>query len=158
MRPIRLAFIIASLICVVFFAFFLLVNNEKREVKNLIITYNNLLQKANFELNSNLMRNLTTEQNFKKIDNYIAYLYKTRRVIKGEVKDIEFEDVKVKKDFSTVLTRERWLYFYADPATKQPISEFYEVIYGNTYHLRKIKGRWVLDKLQSREIGGKAEG
>lgn len=144
------------ILCISFFAIFILSQGEKREVKNLVIAYNNVLQKAHFELKSSLMEKLTTEKELRKIDNYMTYLYKNRRIFKGEIKDITFEDVKVDKDSATVVTKERWVYLYVDPATKQPVSEIYDVIYGNTYFLKKIEGHWVVDALVSKEIGGKA--
>ncbi len=136
---------------------FFLSQGEKQEVKNLVIAYNNVLQKAHFELKSSLMEKLTSEKELQKIANYMAYLYKNRRVFKGEIKDIQFKDIKVEKDSATLVTKERWVYFYVDPVTKQSVSEVYDMIYGNIYYLKKIEGHWVVDNLVSKRIGGKAE-
>jgi hypothetical protein len=141
---------------IVFLSIFVLSYGEKQEVKNLVITYNNVLQKAYLELNPNLMEKFTSERELKKIDNYIAYLYKNGKILKGKLKDIKFKDIKVEKDRATVIAIERWEYLYIDPIARQPISELYDVTYGSTYYLKKIRGHWVVDELQSREIGGKA--
>lgn len=130
---------------------------EMREVKNLVITHNSVLQKAHFELKSGMMENLTSEKKFRKIDNYMAYLYKNKKSLKADIKDIKFESIEIDKDKAVAVTQERWLYNYVDPLTKLPVSEVYDVHYGNTYYLKKTHGRWVVDDLESKEIGGKTE-
>lgn len=136
----------------------LLQEGERRELKNLVITYNNMLLKAHMELKSDYMQRLTSPTEFSKIDNYLAYLLKNRRTMRGEIREIKFDDIKVSGGQAMVLTREHWSYYYVDPGTEQPVSEVYEVVYGNTYHLKKQSGHWVVDNLESKEILGKTEG
>lgn len=155
-----LKIIIAAVIVIgiAFLVMFVLSQGKDREVKNLVLTYNAVLQKGYYDLSSSGMEKLTSEEEFKRIDNYMAYLLKNKKVFKGEMKSIDFKDVKVSKGSATVVTKERWVYLYLDPATKQPISETYDVVYGNTYYLKKVQGHWVVDDLVSKEIGGKIEG
>jgi hypothetical protein len=77
---------------------------------------------------------------------------KNRRLIRGELKEMQFEDISVEKDTATVITKERWIWEYIDPVSKNAISETYDDLNGNTYHLKKIKGHWVIDDLVSRVI------
>ena len=143
-------------VLIVFAVMFLFEEGKKREVKNLVIAYNTLITKAHLEMNAGLMKRLTSDWQIKKIDSYIAYNLKNKRIIKGELKDFEFKDVDIEDDLATIITTERWLWMYVDPATKNPISELFDELYGNTYHLKKVEGLWVVDDLESNFIG-KAE-
>jgi predicted N-acyltransferase len=144
--------------CVTLVLTCVLFQGEKREVKNLVLAYNNMLLRAHAELTSSVMQNLTSEREFRKIDNYLAYLYKNKRTIESTILRIEFEDVKIEDNRASVVTKERWKYFYVDPVNRKPVSEVYDVLYGNTYTLKKAGGHWVVDDLISTEIGGTTEG
>jgi len=133
-------------------------SGEKQQVKNLVTTYNRVLVDAYLKPKPNLMENFTSPREFIQIDTYISYLYKTNRILKCDLKKIDFEDVKIKGDTAVAVTRERWVYVYLDPVNRKPVSEEYDVISANKYSLVKEKGRWVVDELDSREIGGKREG
>jgi hypothetical protein len=150
LRIVLSAVIIAA---IVFSIHFILSEGEKREVKNLVITYNSLITKAHIEMQAGLMRKLASDWQLKKIDSYIALNLKNKRLIKGELKDLKFREIKVENDLATVITEERWLWSYVDPYTKKLISEVFDEMYGNTYHLKKSKGHWVVDDLKSSFIG-----
>ena len=156
-RMLRILIPSVGIVAIAYLVIFILSKGEEREVKNLVLTYNRVLQKGYYDLSSGSMEKLTSEGEYKRIDTYMAFLLKSKRALKGEMKKLEFEEVKVAKDSATVVTQERWVYLYVDPATRQPVSETYDVVYGNTYFLKKTKGRWVVDDLVSKEIGGKRE-
>ncbi len=146
-------------VLLLFFTFILAsCSGEKQEVKNLVITYNRVLAEAYIKPRAHLMENFTSEREFRQIDTYISYLYKTNRILKSELKKIEFEAVRIEGDTATAMTRERWVYSYLDPASRAPVSEEYDVIYANKYSLVRKRGRWLVDGLESKEIGGKTEG
>lgn len=136
---------------------FILSQGQKIEVMNFIRAYNNLITKAHLDLNAGLMRSMTSEWQFKKIDSYIASNLKKGRTIKGGLTELNFKEVKVEKDLATVITMERWLWSYVDPATKKPVSEIYDELFGVTYHLRKTQSRWVVDDIVNEFIGKAAD-
>jgi hypothetical protein len=142
----------AIIVAAVFVIIFLITQGEKQEVKNLVLTYNDLLRKAHTEMKPAHVKRLTSDWQFKKIDSYIALNMKNRRIIEGELRDIQFEDITVEKDMATVITKERWIWKYIDPVSKKAISETYDDLNGNTYHLKKLKGHWVIDDLVSKVI------
>jgi hypothetical protein len=129
----------------------------KVEVTNFVRAYNGLMTKAHLELNSSLMRNMTSDWQYKKIDSYIASNLKKGRIIKADLIELHFEDVKVEKDLATVITKERWLWCYVDPASKKPVSEFFDELFGITYHLKKEGSRWVVDDIVNEFIGKAAD-
>ncbi len=133
-------------------------SGEKQEVKNLVITYNKVKAEAYLKPRAHLMENFTSEKEFRQIDTYISYLYKTNRILKAEMKKIDFEEIKIEGEKAAAVTKERWVYAYLEPVNRNPISEEYDVIYANKYSLIRKGGRWVVDSLESSEIGGKGEG
>jgi hypothetical protein len=149
-RMLLSAFLIAG---ITLFIIFMLSQGKKREVKNLVITYNAVLQRAYLELNPTFMEKLTSERELQKIDNYIAYLFKNKKMFKGELKSIEFMDIKVQDEGAAVVTVEHWVWSFVDPSSKKLVSEVFDTQYGNTYYLKKIQGHWVVDNLVSNEIG-----
>jgi len=151
-------FIIAIVIvAIVLSVIFLISKGRKVEVKNFVRAYNSIITKAHLELNAGLIRNMTSDWQYKKIDSYIASNLKKGRIIKGDLLELEFTDVKVEKDLATVITRERWLWSYVDPATKKPVSEIFDEFYGITYHLKEIKSRWFVDDIDNEFIGKATE-
>ncbi len=147
-----------SIVALIVLPFLLLsCSGKKQEIRNLVTTYNRVLVDAHLRPKPHLMDNFTSEKEFMKIDTYISYLYKTNRVLKSDLKSIDFESIKVEGQKATVVTKERWVYIYLDPVNRNPVSQEYDVLYANKYSLLKKKGRWVVDDLESREIGGKRE-
>jgi len=145
--------IVAAVLAVIF----MFSEGEKVEVKNLVRAYNSLITKAHLDLNASLMRSMTSDWQMKKIDSYIASNLKKGRIIKGDLIELHFEGVKVEKDLATVITKERWLWGYVDPASKKPVSELFDELYGITYHLKKEGSRWVVDDIVNEFIGKAAD-
>ena len=142
----------AIIVAAVFIIISLIAQGEKQEIKNLVLTYNDLLRKAHTEMKTVHVKRLTSDWQYKKIDSYIALNMKNKRIIDGDLKDIQFEGIVVEKDIATVITKERWVWKFIDPVSKNAISETYDDLNGNTYHLKKIKGHWVVDDLVSSVI------
>jgi hypothetical protein len=140
------------IIAIIASAYLLLSGGDEREVKNIVITYNRLLQEAHSEGKSELLRKITSERQFVNVDSYITYLFKNRKLFLGEAKDIIFENVTIDDDTAVVVTRETWSYTYINPYTRQPVSENFIETYGTTYHLKKDRGRWIVDALDSKKI------
>ncbi len=157
-RKIKMIVISGGVAVGILLAVFLLSEGKNREVKNVVIAYNEALRRAQYEMKSSLMEKLTSRLEFQRIDNYLAYLLKNRKVIIGEITYIDFDSVETEGAAAEVRTKERWKYYYVDPETRKPVSDTYDVIYGNVYHLKKQQGHWVVDDMTSKEIGGKTEG
>jgi len=153
----RIFIIAIVVVAIVLSAIFLMSEGKKVEVKNFVRAYNNLITKAHLELNAGMMRNMTSDWQYKKVDSYIASNLKKGRVIKGELIELIFKDVKVENDLATVITTERWLWSYVDPATKKPVSEIFDEMYGITYHLNKVQSRWFVDDIDNEFIGKAAQ-
>ncbi len=153
----KLAAVASVLAAAILLLVLILRSGEEREVKNVIIAYNAMLMKAHAELKPGLMQNLAGEREVSRIDNYMAYLLKNQRSLHGEVKEIEIKDVKITGDAAAASVSERWVYRYADPVTRAPVTATYDVRYGNTYFLKKVAGRWIVDDIESRETGGRTE-
>jgi regulator of protease activity HflC (stomatin/prohibitin superfamily) len=144
-------------VTIVLSVIFMLSQGQRVEVSNFVRAYNTLISKAHLELNAGLMRSMTSDWQLKKIDSYIASNLKQGRTIKGGLIELNFKDVKVENDLATVITIERWLWSYVDPATKKPVSEIFDEWYGVTYHLKMTQSRWVVDDIVNEFIGKAVE-
>jgi hypothetical protein len=127
-------------------------SGEKRKVENVVTVYNEVLIDAYLRPNPKLMQNFTSTRERIKIESYMSYLLKENKIFRGDLVEMNFEDVKIKEDEAEVLTKERWLYMYIDARTRRPLSKEYDTVFSSTYYLKKIKGRWVVDRLDSEEV------
>jgi|GEM_PF-1540812 hypothetical protein len=146
-------YIVVSLL--VFFVF--ACSGEVRKVKNLVTVYNKVLIDAYLRPEPRLMENFTSKREYIRIESYIMYLLKNNKMLKGDLKELVFESVRVKGDEAEAVTKERWVYMYIDARTRKPVSKEYDAIFLNTYYLKKQGGRWVVDRLESEEVGGEGE-
>ncbi|RJQ47623.1 MAG: hypothetical protein C4538_04965 [Nitrospiraceae bacterium] len=150
----KLKIIVVSLIVVgaSLLAIYIFSEGKKREVKNIVITYNDVLRKAHLEMNASLLSRLTSEKQLKKVDSYIAFNLKNGRIIDGELRDLQFQDIIIQENSAIVVTIERWGWVYMDPGSKKPVSEMFDDVYGNTYSLVRTGGHWVVDDIDSNVI------
>ena len=132
-------------------------SGEARKAENVVTMYNKVLIDAYLRPEPKLMELLVSKREYVRIESYIAYLLKNNKILKCDLKELSFEDVKIKGDTAEVYTREKWKYLYIDARTRKPLSKEYEIVYSNVYHLKKEKGRWVVDKLDTKEVGGDTE-
>ncbi len=151
-RKLKLIVAALALVAAVFLVMYVLSEGSKREVKNVVITYIDVLKKAHLESNASLMNKLTSEWQLKKIDSYIALNLKNRRIVSGNLEEISFREISVKDDIATVVTTERWIWSYVDPATGKRVSEVFDEINGSTYHMKKSEGHWIVDNIISSVI------
>jgi hypothetical protein len=153
----RVLIYLAVVLIAAYLVIFIFAKGEDQEVKNLITTYNNVLFKAHLEMNSGLMRRMTSEKQRMKIDSYISYNLKNKRTIKGDILKLDFVEIKINDRSATVTTRETWAWYYIDPNTKEQLSDISKDTYGNIYELTRSQGHWVINELVSKvleESGG----
>lgn len=151
-RKIKILITALFVIVVSFVMMYILSGGEKKEVENIVITYNDVLRRAHLELNASLLKRLTSERQMKKVDSYIAMNLKNGRIINGELRDLRFQDVQVQGESATAVTIEMWTWNYIDPVSKKPISEAFDDLYGNTYYLARTEGHWIVDDINSNVI------
>ncbi len=132
-------------------------SGEARKAENVVTMYNKVLIDAYLRPEPKLMELFVSNREYVRIESYIFYLLKNNKILKCDLKELTFEDVKIKDDTAEVYTKERWKYRYLDSRTRKPVSREYEILYSNIYHLKKEKERWVVDRLDTKEIGGDTE-
>ncbi len=132
-------------------------SGEARKAENVVTMYNKVIIDAYLRPEPKLMELFVSNREYVRIESYIFYLLKNNKILKCDLKELTFEDVKIKDDTAEVYTKERWKYRYLDSRTRKPVSREYEILYSNVYHLKKEKERWVVDRLDTKEIGGDTE-
>jgi hypothetical protein len=131
---------------------------EKVEIKNVVSAYNKMLPEALARPDARVMEYFTSPYELKRIQAYITYLRKDGRLLVSELKKIDFTDATFLKGGmdAAVKTREIWIYYYIDEKTRKRITEDETLGYENTYKLRKEDKRWVVNKVEIKEIDAPA--
>lgn len=134
---------------------------ESVEIKNTVTAYTRLLAEALAKPDFNVLSLFASNAELKRISSYITYNLKEHRIIINDMESLEFGKVELGDDGRTsrVWTNERWSFHYIDDRTRQRVTEDSRVRYSNIYHLKKTQGRWVVDRVEARELSpGEAGG
>jgi len=129
-------------------------SGERKKVENLVTMYNEVLIDALLKPDPLLMELFVTRPQLVRIDSYISLMLKRNRIMKAEIKSLDFRKVLIDKKTAEVHTDEEWVYTYLDARTRKEISPEYMVKYSNVYYLVRADGRWVVDRIDAREIEG----
>jgi hypothetical protein len=132
-------------------------SSEKNKIKNLVIVYNQVLIDAYLRPEPKLMELFVSKEELIRIESYIFYLLKKNRILKCDIKELNFERISIKDKEAEVFTKERWVYRYLDARTRKPISKDYDITYSNVYYLKRKGDRWIVDRLDAKETGGTPE-
>lgn len=126
-------------------------SKETVELRNVVTAYNKMLVEALSKPDSRLMEYFVTTKEMLRIESYITYLKKDKKLLVSELKKIEFLDTAINDDRAAVKTKEEWLYHYIDSKTRQPVTDKETIAYENTYHLIRDGERWVVDRVDIKE-------
>lgn len=123
------------------------------ELKNTVTAYNKMLSEALAKPDANLMEYFASLAERQRIDAYITFLLKDRKVAICTLKKLDFNRIYRDRDKkqATVATTEEWTYHYVDERSRQPISEEESLHYNNVYHLVEQEGHWLVEKLDMNE-------
>lgn len=132
---------------------------EEMELKNTVNAYTRLLAEALANNEPGGLVLFTSNAQMKTISAYITFNLKDHRVIVNDLESLEFLDVEVAKDgqSATVLTREGWVFHYIDDKTRKRVTDDEHIGYENTYHLVRVEERWVVDRIDVKEIKPKKD-
>ncbi len=117
------------------------------------MAYNKMIAEALSKPDFRVMEYFTSTRELLRIEAYITYLKKDRKLMVSDLKKIEFAETDVSKgrDKAAVKTLEDWTFYYIDEKTRQPITKEENISYENTYHMIKEGGHWVVDKIDIKE-------
>lgn len=129
-------------------------SRESVELRNVVQAYNKMLPEALSKPDANVMEYFTTHYELGRINAYIGYLKTDKRLMVSDLKKLEFLDARVlpNKTEAVVITRELWRYHYIDDKTRKPITQDEDLGYENTYRLVKESGRWLVNKVEIKEL------
>lgn len=141
------------ILCVIFTLALTGCSRGSTELKNTVSAYTKMLAEALAKPDAGMMEFFTTPFEKKRIESYIDYLRKDKKLIINTLKSIDFKSAEIDKVKKTaiVVTREEWTYHYIDEKSRQPISKEEAISYNNIYHLIQEKGHWVVEKVDMNE-------
>lgn len=94
-----------------------------------------------------------TQVELRRVQAYIFFNYSEGKFMKSDLKKIKFTKVKVSGKKAEVNAEEEWTYQYLDLRTKRPLENLEKVKYRAKYKLSKTNGRWVVSKVEAKEVG-----
>ncbi len=126
------------------------VNKNEEEAKNFVQNYCSILQLTYARADLNVLAQVTTEKELKKVFPVIQALKATGNIMKTEVLEFNIKKAKVKDDSAIVRTHERWRYWWEDGNTGSITKPKNEETYNLEYHLIKERnGQWKVDFIKN---------
>jgi len=121
---------------------------EQTEVENFVKGYCSILQRVYAEARLEILANVATEKEYKKVFPVVQALKATNNVMKTEVLDFKVKGATVQGSQATVRTSERWRYWWEDRKTGAITKPKVEESYDLEYNLLKVKGTWRVDLIK----------
>ena len=123
--------------------------SERTEAENFVKSYCSVLQRVYAEAKLEILANLATEKEYKKVFPVVQALKATNNVMKTEILDFKVKGTTVQGSKATVKTAERWRYWWEDrktgAITKPKVEESYDLM----YNLVKVGGKWKVDFIKN---------
>jgi hypothetical protein len=124
-------------------------SQEQTEAENFVKGYCSILQRVYAEARLEMLANVATEQEYKKVFPVVQALKATNNVMKTEVLEFKVKGATVQGTKATVRTSERWRFWWEDrksgAITKPKVEESYDL----EYSLLKLKGSWRVDSIRN---------
>ena len=97
---------------------------EDVEVKNVVLAYNKMMTEALSKPDFKVMEYFTSTQELLRIEAYLTYLVKDKKLMVSEIKEIEFDDnIKIGKAKAVVKTKEQGMLRFIDEQSGKHITE-----------------------------------
>ncbi len=120
----------------------------RTEIKNAVIAYNRQLIEALSTANAGRLQYFATMGQIGRVDAYILYLKKDKKLLVSDLKDLEFLKIQRRDDTAKVWTKERWVYHYIDLKSRQRLTKDEEIHYRTLYVLKFQDGHWMVDQVK----------
>ncbi len=127
--------------------FFLNAQVDNRDVKKVIISYNQGIIKAAKTSKTEHMKSYAKEDIVKKFHLWIKSWHDNNLFMDAKIKDINFQKVEIKDSKAKVTTNEVWIYRYIDIKTRKQVLDATLMIYNMNYILSKENDKWIIEKI-----------
>lgn len=122
------------------------------ELENTVRAYNRKYSDALAGAGEGVMDFFVTPRQKRRIGSLIVSIRKDKRLLVTELAFIEFDGISVSEGATEALvrTRERWENHFIDMRTRKRLTNTEESSFKSIYHLVRMDGRWVVDRIESR--------
>jgi len=127
--------------------FFLNAQVDNKDIKKVIISYNQGIIKAAKTSETDHMNSYAKEDIVKKFHLWIKSWHDNNLFMDAKIKDISFQKIDVKNNKAKVTTNEEWIYRYIDIKTRKQVLDATLVIYNMKYTLSKESNKWIIEKI-----------
>jgi len=122
---------------------------KNREAANAVQNYCSILQMTYDRADLNILAQVTTDKEIKKVFPVIQALNATGNSMKTEIVEFKIQKAKVATDKATVQTAEKWRYWWEDRKTGTITKPKSEESYRLEYNLVKNNGQWKVDCIRN---------
>ena len=139
-------------IITLFFAVILLVPfslkaQDDRDIKKVIISYNQGVIKASKTSKTDHMKDFAKDDIVKKFHLWIKSWHDNNLFMDAKIVDIDFKDLDIKDDRASVVTDEKWVYRYIDIKVRKEVHKETNISYNIKYTLSQSNDKWIIEKI-----------
>ena len=122
------------------------------EIENTVRAYNRKYTEALAGAGEGVMEFFVTPRQRRRIGSSIVSIRKDKRLLVTELTFLEFDGITVSEGATeaSVRTRERWDNHFIDMRTGKRLTNREVSAFQSVYHLVRMDGRWVVDRIESR--------
>lgn len=120
---------------------------DDRDIKKVIISYNQGIIKAAQTSKTEHMKDFAKEDIVKKFHLWIKSWHDNNLFMEAKILDIDFKSVDIKDDRAFVLTDEKWVYRYIDIKVRKEVHKESNISYVIKYTLSNNSNKWIIEKI-----------
>jgi hypothetical protein len=117
---------------------------QEHTIKNIVGKYNSYLIEANKTRDVSHLKEIADEHVTIKLSLWMAAWEDGNVYLDAELRNIDFNDMKITGESAVVMTRENWSYIYRDLDTQEIAEPRQYVSYSMQYQLEKKEKSWLI--------------
>lgn len=120
-------------------------NPDEARIKTAVAKYNVALVQAYKDQFFEPLKEVADEETVKKVAAVISVYLQTGQIMDSELLRIDFKEIRVEGDKSTVRTYEKWKYRWLDYRTNREVEPIKDIHYEMLYHLIRKGDGWIVE-------------
>ncbi len=122
-------------------------NDEVKNIKSTIKSYNNGIIYASRDDNSDRLRSFANKKIVTKFHLWLKSWHDNNLFMDAKIKDINFTKVDLSNHKAVAITNEQWSYRYINIQTKKEVQPKTDINYTVRYNLSKEETKWIIQKI-----------
>ncbi len=120
---------------------------DEKDIKKVIISYNQGIIKAAKTSKTDHMSDYAKDDIVKKFHLWIKSWHDNNLFMDAKIIDIDFKNFDIKDNKAEAITNEKWVYKYIDIKVKKEVHKETNISYTIKYTLVKSGDKWIIQKI-----------